>query len=247
MRTAILSRSLLLVPLALGACGQPPAPCQLGGTYLAVFYYRQGSQSGTCGDSPFDFADTFSAEAYGALGGAPREVAWTPGEFAYDPETGLPPDPSRDPTGRGHFLTSTDDPSGLCTAVGTSTAEQQIDGGLVTYDVRRVQVLSSAAVHGTEILADLVITRESCSRAYDVLGIWPPVPCSTYDDCNPLPDPANGRISGSGVAVALPVECNRGPILGDAASHLRTDPDEMGFCFFPDAGPAGFPFVNPGS
>ncbi len=239
---------LALFSIALMAtvgCEVHPTPCLLadsnpsGTPYLLVFYYRQGSQSGTCTEDPALFGQEphlLYEESYPSTDGSPKTVAWTPEEFAFDPNTGEPPDPTRAPFARGRLTSTTPDRSGLCIVEGTAPAQQEIDGGLVTYDFRRVQVVGSSAVQGTELLADVAITRGSCSAEYDALGIWPRTSCGSAADCNPYPDPNHGRPNGSGLLPSLPVECNTGPILGDGA--------DGGFCFFPDAGPAGFPFLT---
>jgi hypothetical protein len=227
---------------ALG-CAVPPTPCLLadsnisGNPYLLVFYYRQGSQTGACTEDPalLDQHPHFLyQESYPSQDGGTRLVAWTPAEFAFD--AGQPPDPTRVPSARGRLTSSTPDPSGLCIVEGTAPAQQEIGGILVTYDFRYVQVLGNPAAQGTELLADVVITRGSCSAEYDALGIWPRTPCESSADCNPYPDPDHGRPTGSGLLPSLPVECDTGPILGDGGSG--------GYCFFPDAGPAGFPFLS---
>ena len=242
--------SLVSAPLISIGCDVPGGRCVLaaahggaypgtpGDPYLAIFYPRAVSEQGSCADDGSAFAaraHQIYAETFGHFGSEPREVAWTPDEFAYDPDTGAPPDPGLDPIIRGRFTDSVVDASGLCTVEGSSIGQQQLGGVLVSYEFRRVQVVDLASVQGTEILAEVVVTRGDCSRAYDVLGIWPVVPCTTQADCNPLPDPEHGRPNGSDVLPSLPVECNTGPVLGDGQGN--------GHCFFPDASPAGFPFL----
>jgi len=234
--------------VALLGCSPSASPCTLadahggpalgspGTPYLAIYYYRQGSQTGACADDPTDFAANIFEESYPTSANGPKEVAWTPAEFAYDVNTGAPPDPSRDPAVRGRFTDVSVNESGLCDVEGTAPGQQEIGGILVTYQFKRVQSVSTAAVQGTEILADVAISRGGCSREYDVLGLWPPVTCATTVDCNPLPDPNHGHRNGSGVVPSLPVECNTGPILGDGAGG--------GKCFFPNASPAGFPYLT---
>jgi len=221
-------------------CDVPRTSCLLadsnvsGDPYLLVFYYRQGSQTGTCTEDPAlleQHPHFLYQESYPSPGGGPKLVAWTPQEFAFD-AGGEPPDP----TAKGRLTSTTPDPSGLCIVEGTSPAQQEVDGVLETYDIRRVQVVGNLAVQGTELLADVVITRGSCSAEYDALGIWPRTRCESSADCNPYPDPNHGRPTGSGLLPSLPVECNTGPILGDGGGG--------GYCFFPDARPAGFPFLT---
>src|SRR5678816_543290 len=105
----------LLVVLLLGdsllgpGCETAPTPCMLanahggpvtesvGVPYAAVYYPRAGSQQGTCPDDGSEFAERphrLYAETFGRSGPEPREVGWTPDEFAYDPVTGDPPDPT---------------------------------------------------------------------------------------------------------------------------------------------------------
>jgi hypothetical protein len=232
-------------------CGAAPTPCVVanafggpaqgspGTPYLAIYFPRSGSEQGTCTDPGSDFAGRpheIYAETYRPTGEEPRDVAWTPDEFAYDVDTGEPPDPSRDPIVRGHFTAPTVDDAGLCTVEGTSAGQQQLGTELIIYEFRRVQLVGIASVQGTELLAEVVVTRGACARTYDVLGIWPPVVCSSETDCNPLPDPEHGRQMGSGLLPSLPVACDTGPILGDGHGS--------GFCFFPQATPAGFPYLT---
>lgn len=244
----------LLVVLLLGdsllgpGCETAPTPCMLanahggpvtesvGVPYAAVYYPRAGSQQGTCPDDGSEFAERphrLYAETFGRSGPEPREVGWTPDEFAYDPVTGDPPDPTPNLAASGRFTATVVDESGMCLVDGTSPGEQEVRGELVSYDFRRVQVVGLAAVQGTEILAEVVLTRGRCTRTYDVLALWPYLKCSSAVDCDPLPDADHGRPNGSGVLPSLPVECN----------NALQDGSGQGICFFPGATPSGFPFL----
>jgi len=209
-----------------------------GTPYLVVYYLRQGSETG-CTDDPAVFTGHHHwlyQESYPTTPDQPKDTAWIPDEFKYDPSTGEPPDPSRDPTIRGRLTSVSPDQAGLCQVEGTAPGEQEIGGVLITYQLKQVQAVETPGVQGTEILANVVITRGGCSREYDALGIWPPVKCSSATDCDPFPDPQHGRENGSGLSPFLPIECNTGPVLGDGAGN--------GYCFFPQASPSGFPFLS---
>lgn len=232
------------------ACGAPATPCMvanahggpgmadapLGVPYVAVYYPRTGTEQGTCPDNGTSFASRphrLYSETFGRSGSEPRPVGWTPEEFAYDPDTGEPPDRTHDPRINGRFTDPVVDSAGMCRVEAASVGQQEIAGELVTYDFRTVQVVGLAAVQGTEILAEVVLTRGSCVRTYDVLALWPYLNCSSAVDCDPLPDPDHGRPNGSGVLPSLPVECNA--VLQDGSGQ--------GICFFPGASPSGFPFL----
>jgi hypothetical protein len=244
MRPGLRSVVVLLVALAIGsACDQPSVPCLLadahpdpsnedpGTPYLVLYQYRPGSESGVCPDPPTDFAEDLYSESYPSSDGGPREVAFIPGKFAYNPDTGQPPDRTRSPTIRGHFSSLVPDATGLCLVEGTSAAQQQIGPSLITYEIPRVDVVATGSALGTEILAEVIITRDSCTRTYDALALWPPVSCSEASDCNPYPAPAEGRPNGSGISPSIPVEC-------------KTTPPLAGSCFLPDVDPAGFPYLT---
>jgi hypothetical protein len=239
----------LVLQVALGfGCNVPPIPCRLadaqggpavsspGIPYLVVYYLRQGSESG-CTDDAGVFTGQphfLYQESYPTTPGQPNDSAWIPDEFAYDAGTGKPPDPNRYPTISGRLTSVSPDQSGLCHVEGIDAGEQEIGGVLITYQLKQVQAVETAGVQGTEILADMVITRGGCSREYDALGIWPNKACSSAMDCDPFPDPQRGW-NGSGLSPFLPIECNTGAPLGDGGS---------GYCFFPQARPQGFPFLS---
>jgi hypothetical protein len=247
MKLRVLLLTVVLQMALVFGCNVPPIPCLLadaqggpaagglGNPYLVVYHLRPGSESG-CTDDPTVFTGQphfLYQESYPTTPDQPKDSAWIPDEFAYDETTGEPPDPNRYPTIQGRLTSVSPDQAGLCDVEGTDAGEQEIGGVLITYQLKQVQAVETAGIQGTEILADVVITRGACSREYDALGIWPPVGCSSTMDCDPFPDPQRGW-DGSGLSPSLPIECNTDPPLGDG---------DAGYCFFPQATPEGFPFL----
>jgi hypothetical protein len=103
----------------------------------------------------------------------------------------------------------------------------------VRYELSNVRFYVSASVIGTVLSADLKYTLNNCTATYKVSGIYPTVGCEktisvtgpdgmpmdkgtgepVQDLCNSCPDPANGRVSGSGIGPDLDIECDRDSLL----------------------------------
>ncbi len=103
----------------------------------------------------------------------------------------------------------------------------------VTYEWSDFRVYVTAAAQGTQFQGKLkyteIVDGASCADEYDVIGVWPPVDCATYDAdgnivvddmgnpvtfdaaCCPDADPAGGRPFGSGLNPDFPVKCD--PVL----------------------------------
>jgi hypothetical protein len=114
------------------------------------------------------------------------------------------PAPRVDPTDpEGNRMTMVGDltrmPSGgVCTASGFAPAVEDFpalpaqdgDGGLPALSARlalpRLQVVSSATVHGTYLSGQLDYTEDGCTDALSFIAFWPVLDCATDLDCQPF-------------------------------------------------------------
>ena len=156
-------------------------------------------------------------------------VAPKPAEQSFPPVEAVPPDP-KDP-----------DDTGVPAAPAMS----------VKYEWSDVKVYVTAAAQGTQFSGHLKYTENAdatCSAEYDVVGVWPPVPCGVdkeVDDgmggmktitvpeaslCCPTADPLGGRVTGSGINPDFPVKC---------------DPDLL-LCVLDTNDPSKLPVLSPG-
>jgi hypothetical protein len=83
----------------------------------------------------------------------------------------------------------------------------------ITYEWSNLRVYNTPEIPGTQFIAELRYTENGCTAEYTVRGIWPVVNCATgtkADDtkCDPYPDPAAGRLRGSGINPIFPVKCD---------------------------------------
>jgi hypothetical protein len=99
----------------------------------------------------------------------------------------------------------------------------------LTYEWSNVRIYSTPQIPGTQFVADLRYTRNDCTASFSVKGIWPVVACGTEitldtdangdgkkdtktvpdeSKCDPNPDPAVGRVRGSGINPIFPVKCD---------------------------------------
>ena len=143
------------------------------------------------------------------------------------PDGGLFPNPVI----LGNFTTDTQNANGTCvitqqdggagiqTFVPTATPDNGatvLFGPLqtVTYEIPVALVYTNqAAGEGTQIQFAARITRDdgvsgACVRNYIGIGLWPAALCNVNNDCNPNPQPTNGRPLGSGILTGIPTTCN---------------------------------------
>lgn len=83
----------------------------------------------------------------------------------------------------------------------------------VTYEWSNLRVYNTPEIPGTQFVAELRYTENGCTAEYNVKGIWPVVSCNTGNKpdetkCDPEPDPAVGRLRGSGINPLFPVKCD---------------------------------------
>jgi hypothetical protein len=77
------------------------------------------------------------------------------------------------------------------------------------YDWKNVKVYVKPSSLGTELVGDLTTTTTTkdpdsgapgtCTATYRVSALYPQIPCASFCDCLPYPDPDNGRATGSGI------------------------------------------------
>ena len=118
---------------------------------------------------------------------------------------------------------------GFCPVAGLGTAQQSFppveavapdpadpkDPGVeaepaqaVKYEWSDVKVYVTAAAQGTQFSGHLKYTQDSCTAEYNVLAVWPSVPCGSDADCCPAADPLGGRVTGSGINPDFPMKCD---------------------------------------
>ena len=90
-----------------------------------------------------------------------------------------------------------------------------------------LQFLNGADYQGTQFVADAVYTIGDCTRTYTARGLSVTQTCATVADCDPTPDPANGRFGG--INSNYSIECQSGA--GSFGELVTGDPD-TGVCFF---------------
>ncbi len=196
-----------------------------------------GVPSAACANASYsywptgDFVGGLFVESYGAVtdslklvGMVPEEFGWT-NPFTGDYVQGSPnssPPIANDPIVRGNFTTDTQSANGTCIisqqdggqAVQLFTPSGAPGPQTVTYSINDAVVYTNpAAGEGTQIYYPLTIIRDDgsgnvCVRHYIGVGLWPTALCNVDNDCNPNPQPSNGRPLGSGVLPGIPVTCN---------------------------------------
>ncbi|WP_395808566.1 hypothetical protein [Archangium minus] len=150
---------------------------------------------------------------------------------AKPPKVVLDPDASSQPNSVGELTTEAPGPDNFC-EVPTLTPTRLVarEPALeLTYAWSNLRIYNTPDVPGTQFIADLSYTENGCTAEYKVRGIWPVVSCwkeielDTDADgdgkkdkvkvmdapkCEPHPDPANGRLRGSGINPSFPVKCD---------------------------------------
>jgi hypothetical protein len=149
------------------------------------------------------------------------------GEVAFPASTG--------DVGRGQ-IGSAPDADGTCAVPSFTTANAvAADDGTPPDPPRSITLsntrfLSAPAYQGSQqgsqAESDATYTIGPCSAAYHGLLLTPVVTCASDTDCDPIPDPANGRPTGSGLNPFYPVSCNPdvGVLYGEDAG--------TGICWF---------------
>jgi hypothetical protein len=182
----------------------PAAPPELVG--FAVYHGRRDTTAGAVRDLSQRKVAVRSA-TMGTLGWQAEDA-------------GLPVD-SAALSSLGSFSARFPDEDGFChvpalsPAVADYPAVTDAEGTVVfpatslRYEWRDLQLYVTPAAPGTQFSATVVITSGACSVEYAAIGMWPAIDCGATDEagnvtpddtlCDPEPDPARNRTSGSGI------------------------------------------------
>jgi hypothetical protein len=209
-----------------GSPGCPiAAPNFLLGVPSHAAKYTLESGTGACAELK---GDAIGFEKYMVPGGSTARLAvraYTLGEMSLHQID--PADPKGAKVNSVGDLT-VEPTAGVCSATNLSPAtqsfgpgekEEEVEGSdtpkivplpatQVTYQWNDLKFYVAASRPGTVFTANLDFTQDGCNAKYKVIGLWPKVDCSTDADCDPNPDPANGRNSGSGINPEFDVGCD---------------------------------------
>lgn len=172
---------------------------------------------------------------------------------SYDPPV-ADPDEKHTPNAVGDFSTSLPDDDEFCAAPKFSVAEislpelplipaveddpetldvdetadeiPPVPATTVRYEWSNARVLVSANYQGTQFSADLKFTQDDCTAEYEVVGLYPTVPCESNADCCATAAACKGK--------GPPLE-EGGPATDLPASGINPDFDvtcntDLGFC-----------------
>ena len=236
-----------VVGLAASCSDQPRIKCTAGhGPFSAVYNVT----SGTPGCAPP--GEQIGVEAYnyplpdnsnvdprrGSLGMAPLELADRVGHHPADTN------PAHKTFSLGDWTSAEPGPDEFCVVNNPNPIEQDLvyvpavppgpDGGgavpafpslSIKYEWNNVRFYNTPALPGTQLVADLVYTRNEgqadggagtpCTANIRVVGLWPAVDCTDDDNpmitdptkCSPEPDNSKGRPTGSGINPDLKTKC----------------------------------------
>jgi hypothetical protein len=106
---------------------------------------------------------------------------------------------------------------------GPPTPPAMVGATQVDYEWSNVKVYVKAPIIGSRIDADLTITEDMCTQSYHVNILFPRVPCAQLDSSgnptdasnpsacspnpNPVPNPKQSDLYGSGIAPGIDVSC----------------------------------------
>ncbi|MGV3625194.1 MAG: hypothetical protein ACO1OB_30555 [Archangium sp.] len=233
--TAVISSTLI------GACAipQPPFECNTLSPFWAFYTLESGDPASSCGSKGGDYLNT---QRYLPPNGTEARLALLPyavGINSYFERTD-PADPDKKKESAiGRFQTLLPDDRGICTVVDVADTEQNYppvvdEMGMETdpalslrYKWEGVRVISTAEFPGTLLDGKVTITEDACTASYKVYAVHPVVFCdpaeTTMKDgkpynvaCDPEPDVAAGRITGSGMNAAIEPTCI--PVTGDVSA-----------------------------
>jgi hypothetical protein len=213
MRTTLISVLLLVT----GCGSMAPPECQMlpsaQGGYVLRFT-RTGSAAPGCDTATP--AETSDIWIFDTLANSEVRVHAAL-SMAY---TGNEPDPlPAGLIGAGRFTQRDADGEGFCN-IDSFTA--MTDGIGLTYEVRNLQALGSAATQNAEWKAEVTMTVGTCTAEYTVQALSPAVPCESDADCDPFKQPFS-----SGIFSVFDQGCKTDPW----ATAVTTFFDSSGVCF----------------
>jgi|GEM_PF-4506133 len=216
-----------------------------------------------------NFVGDIFVESYGPVtasqkltGIVPEEFGWTNpyfGEYVQGSPNSTPPI-TNNPVSLGNFTTDTQSANGTCIIQQKSPAIQKVPANTqangppvdttVTYNFPFALVYTNpAGGEGTQIQLGLQIIRDdgsgnTCIRNYIGVGLWPTIVCNVDNDCNPNPQPNNGRPLGSGLLPGIPYACVSNLVPQDPVIiPANVLADGCGCSDLPDGGSSPAPFL----
>lgn len=145
------------------------------------------------------------------------------------------PDPAGHSYAKGDFSSAKPDKDSLCYVPTLAAAEQNIPAlpeipadpedpestatpaepaHSFKYDWSNMGFLVSEAAIGNQFYGDLSYTADGCTATYEAWGLFPAVSCDAGDGtadetlCDPFPDVAAGRATGSGISPDFTITCD---------------------------------------
>lgn len=233
--TAVISSTLI------GSCAIPQAPfeCNTLSPFWAFYTLESGDPASSCGSKGGDFLNT---QRYLKPGGTDARLALLPYSIGINSyfERVDPADPDKaKESAIGRFREILPDERGVCHLVDIADSEQNYppvldDMGMeeepalsLRYQWEDVRLISTAELPGTVIDGKVTITEDACVATYKVYAIHPIVFCDPTENemrdgksynpaCDPEPNVAEGRVTGSGMNAAIEPTCI--PVNGDVSA-----------------------------
>ena len=216
MRPSLLS--LLLVVTACGSAVQPE--CQMlpsaQGGYVLRFTRAAAATAGCETLNPDETSDIWVFDTL-----ANSEVRAHSVAMPY-------PDPPVDPlpanfVGAGTFTSREADSKALCHVASLTTMSDGSGATLLSYSVRDMESLGSAAYQNAEFKANVTYAAGGCTAEYTVQALSPAVGCESDEDCDPFKQPFS-----SGIFSTFDQGCHKEAWTVPVATFLGAS----GVCFF---------------
>jgi hypothetical protein len=230
----------VLLSAALAGCSAAPAPCLIQrvllGGYTMRFDLKGAAPAGCEATLPQTFGDNWTFEAYpdGTVGVTSDRI-----------QNGGDPDPSHVGIGKGKLTATEPDAQSYCYVTDVSEMRGDVNPfGLppgqerLSYVTPKITLLDGANYQGSTFEADVSVTVGTCTAPYVAQALTPSQvsrPCTDDTTCDPNPDPANGRPTGSGINADYAVACQKAPWITDLLVAEGADPADaadQGICFF---------------
>lgn len=211
----------------LGACnaGQPLPQCTIGRGEHAVRYTLVRG-TGACSTKQ---AEKIGAQIFRTPGsGQPPTLDFRPGPLAANDGK----DTAHPINAAGDFTTEYPSDDELCVVPSMSEARQlvpQTEGTAkdIRYEFSNVRVQGSAAIPGTQWIADLTYTENDCTAQYVAVGMFPALKCERTVNGQIVRDPAVCQTPRAGLSIdpAFPTTCDESTNLcvlkGEPPSLIR--------------------------
>jgi hypothetical protein len=138
------------------------------------------------------------------------------------------PVPAVDPApanliGAGQFTSREADSDALCHIASLTTMSDGSGASLLSYALRNMESLGSAANQNAEFKADVTLTAGACTADYTVQALSPAVPCESDADCDPFKQPFS-----SGIFSTFDQGCHKDAWTAPVTAYLGSS----GVCFF---------------